>query len=186
MRQARVAPVQQLAVEGPDVEAVLHGVHGGDGGGHVAAGGIPVDVGAHEVLRGCERLHLVGAEELQLAVEALEARQHQVAAGGRPENGVGGLALERGQVLELAAAAVAHRVEGHVRPRALAVDDAEAVALRLPRKGDDLLSLDLQLQNLHGALALLDAEQLKARVRRLLRLGEAVHCERAGARERHG
>jgi len=71
------ALVEQLAVEQPDLEAVLHLVHVVDGGGHVAASRVPLHVGAHEVLGRVEHLELVRREELQLARHALQAAQHQ-------------------------------------------------------------------------------------------------------------
>lgn len=57
-------------------------VDGGDAGAHIAAGGVPVDICAHEVLGGCHGLQVINAEELQLAVEVLKASQDDVLALG--------------------------------------------------------------------------------------------------------
>ncbi len=79
-KAAHGAPVERGAIEEPDVKAVLHLVDGGDAGGHVAPRGIPLDVGAHEVLRRAVGLHVVHAKELQLPIHGLQASQHQVLA----------------------------------------------------------------------------------------------------------
>mmetsp|Transcript_6031 Transcript_6031/g.15378 ORF Transcript_6031/g.15378 Transcript_6031/m.15378 type:complete len:771 (+) Transcript_6031:499-2811(+) len=169
--------IQQLAVEGPHVEAVLHLVHGGHGGGHVAPRGVPLHVRRHEVLRRGHGLHLVHVEELELAVHGLEPRQHHHLALRRPEQVVRRLVLDGADQLHLVDGAVLvdHGVEGHVGARAVAVDHGEAVPLGLPRERHDLLVLVRQLQHLHGAVGLLDAEQLEAAVRALLGLRVPVH-----------
>lgn len=81
------APVEEGAIEEPDVEAVLHLVDAGDGGGHIAPSGVPLDVGAHEVLRRVHHLAVIRAEELQLPIHCLEPAQYQELAL-QPRNNV--------------------------------------------------------------------------------------------------
>ena len=57
--------VEQLALEVPQPEAVVDLVAPpADGGGDVAAGRVPLDVGGHEVLRGRHDLQVVRVDEL--------------------------------------------------------------------------------------------------------------------------
>ena len=57
--------------------------------------GVPLHVGGHEVLCRCQDLKLVNIEELQLAVECLEPRQHDVVAVGGPVDAVDSLVGQR-------------------------------------------------------------------------------------------
>jgi hypothetical protein len=132
------------------------------------------------VLRARHGLHLVHVEELELAVHGLQTSQHDRATLGRPKQMVGGFVFERPDELNFVnrGILVDHRVERHIRPRAVAVDHREAVALGLPRERDDLLVLVGQLQHFHRAVGLLHAEQLEAAVDALLGLGVVVNLAR--------
>mmetsp|Transcript_11554 Transcript_11554/g.32056 ORF Transcript_11554/g.32056 Transcript_11554/m.32056 type:complete len:307 (+) Transcript_11554:722-1642(+) len=167
--------VKLLAQEGPHDVPVLHLVHRGDRGSHVPSGGIPIHVGAHEVLVDCHGVHVIDVEELELPVEALETSDDEelslrgpVQRGDRPS-------VKGSEVLDLLG--VLHGVEADVGPRAVPVDHREPVALWLPGERDNLLLLVLQLENLHGDVPLLHPEELKAVVRALLGLGEPRDLE---------
>mmetsp|Transcript_25661 Transcript_25661/g.45687 ORF Transcript_25661/g.45687 Transcript_25661/m.45687 type:complete len:478 (-) Transcript_25661:347-1780(-) len=146
--------------------------------GNVTPRRVPVHISRHKVFASRHRLHLVHVEKLQLPVQRLEPRQHNVLALRRPKQRVAGLAVQRLQRLHHMLGAVLHRVKRHVGARAVAVHNHEAVALGLPSKGDNLLALVGQLHHLHRDVALLEAEELKGGVGALLGLCEPVHLHR--------
>jgi len=87
------------ALRGPHVVAVLHLVPPvRDRGGDEAAGGVPLDVGAHEVLGLADGLHRVDVDPLELAARALEVGHQDDGARGRPEE-------ERGRLVRVRARA---------------------------------------------------------------------------------
>ena len=95
----------------------------------IPSGGIPLHVGAHEVLVGAHAGEVAGVDELEHAVHAPQAGQHDKLPGGRPEQVVGGLPLVLLQDLGLCA--LLEAVERDVEGLCVTVDDAELVADRL-------------------------------------------------------
>ena len=69
--------VELLAIEEPQVEAVLHLVDMADRGRHKAACRVPLNVCAHEVLCCAHGLKVISVEELQLSIHALHTSVHR-------------------------------------------------------------------------------------------------------------
>ena len=147
---------------------VLHGLaEGRDICADVAASGVPHEICAKEVLVLVHGLHLIHVVEVEHAIEVLEPRKHDVMSHGRPEQLVHWLLLQRLQQTHRSLSLLQHRVEADVRTRLLAMDQAKPMALRLPGEGNDTV---LDLEHFNRDISLLDAEELKAVSRCLLRL----------------
>eukprot|EP00754_Rhynchopus_humris_P020682 Rhum_TRINITY_DN14709_c19_g1::Rhum_TRINITY_DN14709_c19_g1_i1::g.110824::m.110824 len=168
------------ALEGPRLEAVLHLVVGlRHEGRDETARGVPVDVRAHEVLRGVQQLKLVtvtDVPELEHSVERLaETREQAVLALRRPVDVVNLLVAVRSKQTHLSLRDGGHRVEGHRQLHVgRSVDEDEAVALRLEVEGNHLLG---QLDGLDRTVLVADTEQL-VRADDLVGLLLALHLAR--------
>mmetsp|Transcript_13238 Transcript_13238/g.28583 ORF Transcript_13238/g.28583 Transcript_13238/m.28583 type:complete len:697 (-) Transcript_13238:75-2165(-) len=167
------------AVRGPEVVAILHLVspvryRGRD----EPARRVPLDVGAHKVLRLADGLHHVHVKPLELPRRALEVGEEQDAAGGRPEKAVAHLLLAGLEQRDAPVVLGAHGVDGDVCAvrAAVGVHNGEAEALGLPREGEDGGILG-ELLHLDGHAFVAQAEELKGRIESLLRLRVLVHLD---------
>ena len=152
--------------------SILHLVHARHRRGDKTTGGIPLDISCHKVLDARHGFHGFYVEELKLTVHRLQTRQDDDAPIRTPEQMVGRLILDgTNQRAVVVTLLILHAVERDIRTRTVAVNDGKAMALRLPRKRDNLLSLVGEFNNFHWAVWFAQAEQLETTIRRLPRLG---------------
>ena len=117
----------------------------------------------------CHRFKLINIVEFQLSIESLQPSKNNEAASRRPIQRISLLGLESGELRHTASViCCSHGVKTNIRPRAITMNDCEAMAFRFPGKCNDLVILVLEFKDLNWDVSLLNSKQLKPSVGALL------------------